>query len=87
MLLMKKVAIINNTQFNIVKRNALLGPMMPAGISLMAVRGFCASKLLSRYRLKAMAALRAVITQMMTNMNFVITVFQKIDFSFKNECS
>lgn len=63
---MKKVDRIKMADDRIVKRNALLGEIIPLGISRMAVRGFFASKLLSKYRLKAIAALRAVIIQMIT---------------------
>lgn len=42
-----------------VNNNAFFGLIIPFGISLMAVRGLSASNFLSRYRLKAIAALRA----------------------------
>jgi hypothetical protein len=41
------------------KRSALEAAISPAGISRSAVLGFLASKFLSRYRLNAIAALRA----------------------------
>ena len=56
-------------QLVITNNNALFAFIMPAGISLMAVRGFFASKFLSSQRLKAMAAERAKIMQSMTNPN------------------
>ena len=59
-----KSAQLNNTNLS-----ALEGAISPAGISRKAVRGFWASKERSRYRLKAMAALRAVIIQPRTNKN------------------
>ena len=52
---------------NITNRKALLGEIIPLGISLMAVRGFFSSKFLSKYLLNAMAALRAVTIQTNTN--------------------
>ena len=54
----------------IVNDSALFAEIIPAGISLIAVLGFFASKLLSRYRLKAMAALRARTIQRITRINF-----------------
>ena len=51
----------------ITKRSALFGAIMPRGISRMAVLGFRASKFLSRYRLKAIAALLAVTIHINTN--------------------
>lgn len=68
--LIKYVAIINTTQLIITNLKALLAEIIPLGISLMAVRGFLASKLLSKYLLKAIAAERAVIMQTITNINF-----------------
>ena len=49
----------NRMEFRMVKRRALDGLIIPLGISLIAVRGFFASNSLSRYLLKAIAALRA----------------------------
>ena len=68
---MKKVDRIKMTDDRIVKRKALLGEIIPLGISRMAVRGFFSSKLLSKYLLKAMAALRAVIMQIITRKNLM----------------
>ena len=48
------------TQLITVKSKAFLAEIIPAGTSRAAVRGFLASKVLSKYRLKAMAAFRAV---------------------------
>ena len=45
---MKKVAPTNSRQLMITKRRALSLEIIPAGISRIAVRGFFASKLLSR---------------------------------------
>ena len=53
--------------FKITNRSALDAAITPLGISLMAVRGFLASKLRSRYLLKAIAALRAVTMHKSTN--------------------
>ena len=69
MLLIKKQATRNKKQDKIVNRNALLAEIIPDGISRIAVRGFLASKFLSKYRLKAIAALRAVTIQIITNKN------------------
>jgi hypothetical protein len=41
---MKKVASMKTTQLIITKRSALTFEIIPAGISLIAVRGFFASK-------------------------------------------
>jgi putative effector of murein hydrolase LrgA (UPF0299 family) len=68
--LMNQVVIINARQFSITKISALFAEIIPAGISLMAVRGFLASKCLSSQRLKAMAALLAKIIHSITNKNF-----------------
>ena len=57
---------INNRQLTKVNNKAFDDDMVPAGISLTAVRGFFASKFLSSHRLKAMAALRAKIIQSTT---------------------
>ena len=56
---MNQVVVMNATQFSMQKANAALGPMIPEGISLAAVRGLCASMFRSAQRLKLMAALRA----------------------------
>lgn len=53
----------------IVKISAELEVMIPEGISLMAVRGFLASILLSSHLLNAMAALLANIIHNITNIN------------------
>ncbi len=50
---------INKTEVTITKNNALLFEIMPAGISLIAVRGFNASNRASNQRLNPIAALRA----------------------------
>ena len=50
----------------ITKRSALFGAIIPRGISRIAVLGFRASKLRSRYRLNAIAALLAVTIQINT---------------------
>ncbi len=72
MVLIKKVAVTNNKQLMIIKNKAFLGLIIPAGISLMAVRGFKASNFLSINRLNAIAELRAVIIQTKTNKNSFI---------------
>ena len=77
---MKKVQIINNTQLAITKNNALPGLIMPAGISLIAVRGFTASYFASSQRLKAMAAERANIIQRITNRNLNTIIRHVIKF-------
>ena len=64
---MNQQVIMKIAQQMITKRSALFGAMMPRGISRMAVLGFRASKFLSRYRLKAIAALLAVTIQINTN--------------------
>ena len=64
---MNQQVTIKITQQMITNRSALFGAIMPRGISLMAVLGFLASKFLSRYRLKAIAALLAVTIQINTN--------------------
>ncbi len=53
----------------IIKNKAFLGLIIPAGISLIAVRGFKTSNFLSIKRLNAMAELRAVTMQASTNKN------------------
>ena len=52
-----------------IKNKAFLGFIIPAGISLIAVRGFKTSNFLSIKRLNAIAELRAVIMQARTNRN------------------
>lgn len=54
---------MNNKLFTIEKMSALEEEIRPEGISLIIVRGFFASISRSKYRLKAMAALRAKIIQ------------------------
>ena len=66
-----------NAQLNNTNLNALEGAISPAGISRKAVRGFWASKERSRYRLKAMAALRAVIIQPSTSKNNIPIFFSE----------
>ncbi len=60
---------MNNRLFTTVNNNTRSAFKMPAGISRMAVRGFFASNCLSRYRLKAMAALRAKTMHKITSNN------------------
>ena len=64
---MNQQVVMKIAQQMITKRSALFGAMMPRGISRMAVLGFRASKFLSRYLLKAIAALLAVTIQINTN--------------------
>ena len=66
---MKKQEAINKRQLTITKNKALLDLIIPAGISLTAVRGFFASKFLSNQRLKAIAAERAKTMQRMTRIS------------------
>lgn len=76
--MIKKVQAMNKTQLMIVNNNALLGCIIPAGISLTAVRGLSASYLASSHRLKAIAEERAKTMQRMTRMNnFIIIVPSK----------
>ncbi len=56
----------------ITKRSALFGAIIPRGISRIAVLGLRASKLLSRYRLKAIAALLAATMQIIPIQNELI---------------
>ena len=63
------MAVTNSKQFMMIKNKAFFGLIIPAGISLMAVRGFKTSNFLSIKRLKAIAELRAVIMQASTNKN------------------
>lgn len=67
---MNQVANTNTMLLPITKRKADSADKMPAGISRIAVRGFNASKWRSKYRLKAMAALRAVTIQTNTSKPF-----------------
>ncbi len=72
---MKKQQAINNRQLTMTNSNALFAFITPAGISLIAVRGFFASKFLSSQRLKAIAADRAKTMQRITSMkSFTIDV-------------
>ena len=64
---------INAIQLNITNSKALLAFIIPAGISLIAVRGFLASKLASSQRLKAIAAERAKTMQRITRDNLTGT--------------
>jgi hypothetical protein len=64
----------------IVNRKALSADIIPLGISLIAVRGFFASKCRSKYLLKAIAALRAVTMQMRTKRNLIPTLFHHTKF-------
>ena len=73
---MKKQQAINNKQLIIINSIALFALIIPAGISLIAVRGFFASKFLSSQRLKAMAADRAKIMHRMTSVNLITKNFQ-----------
>ena len=68
---MKYAQTTNNKQLTIVKAKAFFSEIIPFGISRMAVRGFLASNVLSRKRLKAMAAERAKIMQKITKPNFI----------------
>ena len=63
----------------IVNASALPGLIMPAGISLTAVRGFIASYLASSQRLYAMAAERAKIMQRITSKNLFIKIVPSIN--------
>ena len=68
--LIKKQVAIKSIAEPIVNNNAFLLVIIPAGISLTAVRGFNASYFASNQRLNAMAALRAVTIQISTKTNF-----------------
>ena len=57
--LINQVVATNKILLIITKTKAFLSPITPAGISLLAVRGFNLSKRLSIQRLKPIAALRA----------------------------
>jgi hypothetical protein len=57
--LINQVVATNNILLTITNAKAGLGPITPAGISLLAVRGFKLSKRLSIHLLKPIAALRA----------------------------
>ena len=81
---MKNVQVTNNRQLMIVNNKTLFAFNMPEGISLIAVRGFFASNSRSRYRLNAIAAVRANIMQQITSANLMtkgVTEFHE------NECS
>ena len=67
--LMNQVVIQKPMQFKMTKSSALFALMMPAGISLEIVRGFCSSISLSMYLLNAIAALRAKTIQSKTSKN------------------
>ena len=54
-------------ELSMTNSNAFLEEMIPDGISLIAVRGFNASKFLSSQRLKPIAALLAKIMHNITN--------------------
>ena len=81
---MKKVQAINSTQLITTNKSALFDLIIPAGISLTAVRGFFASKFLSSQRLKAMAAERAKTMQSNTrkNLNRIIRQITKFVMSY-----
>src|SRR5258708_18048011 len=68
-LLMNRQQTTNEQLQMIVNSKRLSDLRIPAGISRIAVRGFFASNCLSRYRLKAIAALRANNMQRITNIN------------------
>ena len=70
----------NKAQETIVKIKALFADITPDGISLIAVRGFFASKYLSSQRLKAMAAERAKIMQRITSKNLNKIFFHATKF-------
>ena len=61
----------NKKIFRSVNLSALLALIIPLGISLMAVLGFFASNSLSRYLLKAIAALLANTMHKITKMNTI----------------
>ena len=67
---MKAVARINPAQFSKTNNNARCGEITPEGISREAVRSLAASISRSRYRLKAIAALRAITIHISTRNNF-----------------
>lgn len=62
----------------ITNHKALFDLIIPAGISLMAVRGFFASKLLSNQRLKAIAAERANTIHKITKMKIQVLPMKNI---------
>ena len=66
---MNQVQAMNPAHERITNKSAALGLICPDGISLIFVRGFLSSKLRSIKRLKAIAALRAVIMQPSINKN------------------
>src|SRR5690606_1006636 len=86
-LLINQVQRINASEFTTVKIKAFFLGIMPAGISLLAVRGFKASIGASRYLLKAMAALRANTIQHTTNINLFISSQEVCGASGKNPLS
>ena len=61
--------IIKAIELNTTNSIAFFSEIIPDGISLIAVRGFLASKFLSSQRLKAIAALLAKPMQSRTNIN------------------
>ncbi len=67
---MKKVVAINRQQLMMTKMITLFELKMPAGISLIFVRGFMASISLSCHLLKAIAAVLANTIHKMTNKSF-----------------
>lgn len=75
---MNQVATTNTTLLPITKRSADSADKIPAGISRIAVRGLRASKCRSKYRLNAMAALRAVTIQTNTSNSFTKMACVKI---------
>ena len=66
MVLIKKVVTINKQQFITTNNKALLGVIIPAGISRLLVLGFAKSNLRSTNLLNAMAALLAKTIQART---------------------
>lgn len=76
---MKNVQVMNRMQLTIVNNKTLFAFNRPAGISRIAVLGFFASKLLSKYRLKDMAALRAKTIHRITRTNFSNNEFQSVN--------
>jgi hypothetical protein len=71
---------INAMQFTTTNLRALPDEIIPEGISLIAVLGFFASKCLSRYRLNAIAALRAKTMHSTTRTNFTNRNFHQVKF-------
>ena len=71
--------IIKAMQLKTTNSIAFLEVIIPEGISLIAVRGFKASNVLSSHRLKAMAALLAKIIHATTNKNTCHHGFSFVD--------